>query len=346
MGYTYYLAGKLLWPQDILDAFGIKGDYGLLALLVLPKRSSFFWSSGLWFFFSPFCASAIYYCFEPLPGPWARLFVTPIAGRPPSPASLTTLSGSMEGGWTLLLDKTLQRFCCFNRFCALYPWYYVLGLVRVYALRVCPWKGRANPADIPLEEQGIRKGPLDPSVQGTDFNKILASCALVANIFLIYFCGGFPFYWISGLFLSFFTGFHLPGMITIYSGFSGSLCFLHFDIGRRFLSAFPESISVPPVQGTQGLKGWRFGGLVRWVFQRSCPIPAFKGNPPIVTPPDTPPSPPALPLKGSEIDTFLPLQGEVWRGWVKSSFTSLPEDAYEGWKMTCPPPRSTLKSNL
>jgi hypothetical protein len=41
--------------------------------------------------------------------------------------------------------------------------------------------------------------------------------SVVVAIFVLFILAGLPFYWISGLFLSFFTGFHLPRMFTIYS---------------------------------------------------------------------------------------------------------------------------------
>jgi hypothetical protein len=50
----------------------------------------------------------------------------------------------------------------------------------------------------------------------------------VVSIFFFIVFAGLPFYWISGLFLSFFTGFHLPGMFTIYSGFFWAVVFLSF----------------------------------------------------------------------------------------------------------------------
>jgi hypothetical protein len=48
---------------------------------------------------------------------------------------------------------------------------------------------------------------------------------VVAVVFFLFIFAGLPFYWMSGLFLSFFTGFHLPGMFTIHSGFFWGVMF-------------------------------------------------------------------------------------------------------------------------
>jgi hypothetical protein len=53
---------------------------------------------------------------------------------------------------------------------------------------------------------------------------------VIASIFFFFVFAGLPFYWIFGLFLSFFTGFHLPGMLTVYSGFFWVVLFLLFLI--------------------------------------------------------------------------------------------------------------------
>jgi hypothetical protein len=41
---------------------------------------------------------------------------------------------------------------------------------------------------------------------------------VVIAILVLFIFTGLPFYWIFGFFLSFFTGIHMPGMLTIYSG--------------------------------------------------------------------------------------------------------------------------------
>jgi len=51
---------------------------------------------------------------------------------------------------------------------------------------------------------------------------------VVVSIFVFFVVAGLPFYWIFGLFLSFLAGFHLPGMLTIYSGFFWVVVFLSF----------------------------------------------------------------------------------------------------------------------
>jgi small-conductance mechanosensitive channel len=42
---------------------------------------------------------------------------------------------------------------------------------------------------------------------------------ILVTILILFIYAGLPFYWITGLFLSFFAGLRLPGMLTIYSQF-------------------------------------------------------------------------------------------------------------------------------
>ena len=99
----------------------------------------------------------------------------------------------------------------------------------------------------------MRKGPLGPVVQAANVIKITASCGRF-NILLL--CSSRASFLLDIRFvLVFFHGIS-PAWDAhcLQQFFLGGYVSFIFDIGRRILSALPESIFISPLQRTEGLK--------------------------------------------------------------------------------------------
>ena len=227
------------------DTFGIKGDYGLLALLVLPKAILALLIIGILVFCILYMLSASFDVALYLELELA--FVYAIADETIGAVGALRKARKRLGrySWTnIYRDFVVSTgFMLFIPGVAFWVWYsftpYVFALEREEQTPLASlWKSRE-----------YVRGLWSPVFKELISLQLLP--LVVAVVFFLFIFAGLPFYWISGLFSSFFTGFHLPGMLTIYSGsFWGVMSFAFYIFGRGFLFTIPESVHVRPVQGT------------------------------------------------------------------------------------------------
>ena len=194
------------------EAFSIEGDYGLFAFLVLPKEILAFLAVGVLVFFLLYVLSAIlnvglYLALE-------LAFVYAIADETISAVEALRKASKRVGRYfrtSLYRDFVVSTgFMLFIPGVAFWVWYsftpYVFALEKEDQTPLASlWKSR----------EYVR------GLWSTMFKKLISLQFLplvVAAVFFLFIFAALPFYWISALFLSFFSGFHLPGMLTIYSG--------------------------------------------------------------------------------------------------------------------------------
>lgn len=206
------------------DAFSIKGDYGLLALSVLPKEVLALLIVGILIYFILYVLSAIFNV-----GLYLALelaFVYAIADETIGAVGALRKARKRLGRyfWTnLYRDFVVSTgFMLFIPGVAFWVWYsftpYVFALEREEQTPLASlWKSREY-------VRGLWS-PVFKELISLQFLPLV-----VAVVFFLFIFAGLPFYWISGLFLSFFTGFHLSGMFTIYSRFFWGVMFFAFYI--------------------------------------------------------------------------------------------------------------------
>jgi hypothetical protein len=205
------LAG-LLGLKSFFDAFGIKGDYGLLALLVSMDILALLIIAIL-----VYC---ILYVLSAVSGLMLYLvlelaYVYVVADETIGVWEAIRKARKRVGGyyWIDLYRNFVVSTggTLFVPGVIFWVWYqftpYVFALEREEQTPITSlWKSREYVRGLwsPVFKQMIS----------------LRSLPLVVVAMLVLFLfAGLPFYWIFGLFLSFFTGIHMPGMFTIHSGF-------------------------------------------------------------------------------------------------------------------------------
>ena len=205
------------------DTFGIKGDYGLLALLVLPKAILALLIIGILLYCILYVLSAIFdvgfYLVLEL------AFVYAIADETIGAVGALRKARKRLGrySWTnIYRDFVVSTgFMLFIPGVAFWVWYsftpYVFALERE----------EQTPLESLWKSREYVRGLWSPVFKELISLQLLP--LVVAVVFFLFIFAGLPFYWISGLFSSFFTGFHLPGMLTIYSGsFWGVMSFAFY----------------------------------------------------------------------------------------------------------------------
>ncbi len=200
-------------PKTFFEAFGIKGDYGLLAFLVLPKEIVALLIVGVLVYFLLYVLSAIFNVALYLTLELA--FVYTIADETIGAVGALRKAWKRVGRyfWTRLYRDFVVStgFMLFVPGVTFWVWHeftpYVFALEREEQTPLASlWKSRE-----------YVRGLWSPV-----FKELISLKSLplvIVAIFFLFIFAGLPFYWISGLFLSFFMGLHLPGMLTIYSRF-------------------------------------------------------------------------------------------------------------------------------
>ena len=210
--------------KTFFDAFGIKGDYGLLPFLVLSVDILALLIVGMLVYGILYALSAVSGLMLYLLLELAYVYV--IADETIGVREAMRKAWKRVGGYSWI---------------ALYRNFVVStgGALFVPGVIFWVWHG-FTPYVFALE--GEEQTPLTSLLKGREYVrglwaplfKQLMSLRLlplvVVSIFFFFVLAGLPFYWIFGLFLSFFTGFHLPGMLTVYSSFFWVVMSLSFLI--------------------------------------------------------------------------------------------------------------------
>ena len=206
------------------EAFDIKGDYGLLALLVLPGEILALFIVGALLYLFLYVISAVSGLMLYLHLELACVYA--VADETIGVWEAIRKARKRFGGyfWTDLYRNFVVSTggALFVPGVIFWVWYeftpYVFALERE----------EQTPLTSLLKSREYVRGLWSPV-----FNQLMSLRFLplvIASIFFFFVFAGLPFYWIFGLFLSFFTGFHLPGMLTVYSGFFWVVLFLLFLI--------------------------------------------------------------------------------------------------------------------
>jgi hypothetical protein len=238
--------------KTFFEAFGIKGDYGLLALLVLPKEILALLIVGVLVYFLLYVLSAIFNVVLYLALELA--FVYAIADETIGAVGALRKAWKRVGRyfWTRLYRDFVVStgFMLFIPGVAFWVWYsftpYVFALEREEQTPLASlWKSRE-----------YVRGLWSPVFK--DLISLQFLPLLVAAIVVLFIFAGLPFYWISGLFLSFFSGFHLPGMLTIYSTFFwGVMSFASYILVGGFYLPFQKVFMYVLYRELKGVKAAR-----------------------------------------------------------------------------------------
>jgi len=197
--------------KTFFEAFGIKGDYGLLAFLVLPKEILALLILGVLVYIPLYVLSAIFNL-----GLYLALelaFVYAIADETMGAMGALRKAWKRVGHyfWTRLYRDFVVStgFMLFIPGVVYWVWYeftpYVFALERE----------EQTPLTSLLKSREYVRG-----LWSQVFKKLISLQFLplvIVAIFVLFIFAGLPFYWISGLFSFFFGGLHLPRMFTIYS---------------------------------------------------------------------------------------------------------------------------------
>ena len=200
--------------KTFFDMFGIKGEYGLLAFLVLPKVILGIFIIGVVIYCIIYVISAIFglglYMILEL------AYVYAVADETITAAGAIKMARKrLERFFS---RKTLYRnFVVTTRYLLFLPgvtflvWYAFVP--QIFALE----KDGQTPLASLWKSKELVKGFWGTVYRQLIFLRVLP--LVVVTILILFIYAGLPFYWISGLFLSFFAGLRLPGMLTIYSQF-------------------------------------------------------------------------------------------------------------------------------
>ncbi len=204
------LAGYL-GLKTFLETLEIKGDFGLIALMILPKEIIALLIVGVLVYLLLYVLSAIFNVGLYLALELAIVYV--IADETIGARGALRKAWKRVGRyfWTRLYRDFIVStgFMLFIPGVVFWVWYeftpYVFALER---------EEQTSLASLLKSREYVRGlwGPVFKELISLKFLPLV-----IVAIFILFVFAGLPFYWMSGLFLSFFSGLHLPGMLTIYS---------------------------------------------------------------------------------------------------------------------------------
>ncbi|MDP4161212.1 MAG: hypothetical protein Q8911_15880 [Bacillota bacterium] len=197
--------------KTFFEIFGIKGEYGLYAFLVLPKEILALFIIGVIVYFLLYVLSAIFTV-----GLYLTLelaFVYAVADETMGVVEAPRKAWKRVGNyfWTRLYRDFVVStgFVLFIPGVVFWVWYeftpYVFALERE----------EQTPLSSLLKSREYVRGLWSPVFKQMISLQLLP--IVIVAIFVLFIYAALPFYWISDLFLFFFGGMHLPGVFTIYS---------------------------------------------------------------------------------------------------------------------------------
>jgi hypothetical protein len=196
------------------DLFGIKGEFGLLAFFVLPPLVLVIFIMGVLIYFIIYALSTIFGLGFYLVLELAYVFA--IADETITAAGAIKKARNRLAGYfswkTLFWDFVVStRYVLFLPGVTFLVWYSFVP--QIFALE----KDEQSPMTSLWKSADLVRGFWGTVYRQLAFIRVLP--LVVVAIFVLFIYAGLPFYWIFGLFLSFFAGIRLPGMLTIYSQF-------------------------------------------------------------------------------------------------------------------------------
>jgi hypothetical protein len=196
------------------DLFEIKGEFGLLAFFVLPPLVLVIFIMGVLIYFIIYALSTIFGLGFYLVLELAYVFA--IADETITAAGAIKKARNRLAGYfswkTFFWDFVVStRYVLFLPGVTFLVWYSIVP--QIFALE----KDEQSPMTSLWKSADLVRGFWRTVYRQLAFLRVLP--LVVVTIFVLFFYAGLPFYWISGLLLSFFAGIRLPGMLTIYSQF-------------------------------------------------------------------------------------------------------------------------------
>jgi hypothetical protein len=194
-----------------IDAFHMRGEFGLLVLMILPWQIITLLTIAVFVFFLLYAASAffglvqylllelayVYVIADEATGVWEAIKKARTRLRGYFRVSLYW-NFVVSTGWALIIPGAI-----------FYTWYSFTPII--FALQ----KNEQTPLSALLKSRELVQG-----LWGTVFKNLLGfrylPAALVVILALFIFAG-LPIYWILGMITRIFTGLHLPGQLAVYS---------------------------------------------------------------------------------------------------------------------------------
>jgi hypothetical protein len=211
--------------KNLFGILRIEGDYGLFALFVLPVEILVIFIAFISLYCFLYAISAVY---------GFVLYITlELAYVYALADEAMTASGALSMAWRRIKQYSFRKsfyrdLIVATGYMVFFPGFTFLVwhafLPNVMALEA---EGQTPLVSILKSRELVRGYWGSVFVQLTSL-KVLPFA--VVTIFILFIYAGLPFYWIPGLFLSFFTGWQLPGMLTIYSKFFWGILCLAFPL--------------------------------------------------------------------------------------------------------------------